>query len=156
MEDCPEERLQFASALAPICKRHVPRQKTYHKHPQAITGPFAKTKTLPQASASHHRGICQDKNLTTSICQPSPGHLPRQKPYRKHPRAIAEHLPRQKPYHKNLRTITGAFAKTKTLVTCLQALAPSPSPLALPLPKITGMDNESLAFVSHQVSMKGL
>ena len=76
--------------------RHSPRQKPYHKHPRNITEAFAKTKTLPQASAKprqkpdrkhlrtftgasaktktlpeasvkHHRSIRQDKNLTTSI-----------------------------------------------------------------------------------------
>ena len=73
---------------APICKR-------FGSNLQAAC---AKTKNLPQASASHHRAFCQDKNLTTSIREPSPGHLPR-----------------QKPYHKHLPAITGAFAKTKTL-----------------------------------------
>ena len=89
---------------------HLPTRKPCHKQPRAITATFAKTKTSPQASANHHRGICQDKNLTTSNREPSPGHLPRQKPYHKR-----EHLPRQKPYHKQPRTMTGAFGKAKTL-----------------------------------------
>ena len=82
--------------------RVLPRQKPYHKHLRTITTTgFAKTKTLPQAPANYDRhGFCQDTNLTTSTCEPSP------------PRA----LPRQKPYHKHLRTITTTgFAKTKTL-----------------------------------------
>ena len=80
----------------------------------------------------HHRGICQDKNLTTSTCVPSPRHLPRQTlPLAPecHHRGICQdknlttsscvpsprHLPRPKPYHKHPRAITAAFAKTKTL-----------------------------------------
>ena len=101
--------------------RVLPRQKPYHKHLRTITTTgFAKTKTLPQASANyHHHGFCQDKNLTTSTCELSPPRtLPRQKPYHKHLRTITPSrvLPRQKPYHKHLRTITTTgFAKTKTL-----------------------------------------
>ena len=80
----------------------MPRQKPYHKHLRTITTTgFAKTKTLPQAPANHHRhAFCQDKNLTTSTCELSPPQV----------------LPRQKPYHKHLRTITTTvFAETKTL-----------------------------------------
>ena len=98
----------------------MPRQKPYHKHLRTITTTgfaktkpchkhlqtitttgLAKTKTLPQAAANyHHHGFCQDKNLTTSTCEPSP------------PRV----LPSQKPYHKHLRTITTTgSAKTRTL-----------------------------------------
>ena len=84
---------------APACPlpRHLPRQKPCRKHLRAITATFAKTKTLPQAPASHYRDICQDKNLTTSTCEP-----------------LRRHLPRQKPYRKPLRAITATFAKTKT------------------------------------------
>ena len=86
---------------------HLSKQKPEHRHLRGITAVFAKTKTLSQAPASHHRrdyqapashhrGICQDKNLTTSTCEPSP-----------------RHLSRQKPYHKHLRDITAAFVTTQ-------------------------------------------
>ena len=140
--------------------RHLPRQKPYHKHLQTITAAFAKTKTFTmlQAPANHHRGICQDKNLTQAfasnhrgICQdkhlatstrePSPRHLPRQKPYHKHLLTITGTFAKtQAPanhhlgncqdenltricQHKLLRTIAGAFAKTKTSChKCLRAI----------------------------------
>ena len=98
---CQDKNLTTSTCeLSP--PRFLPRQKPYHKHLRTITATgFAKTKTLPQAPKNnHHHGLCQDKNLTTSICELSP------------PRV----LPRQKPYHKHLRTITTPdFAKTKTL-----------------------------------------
>ena len=82
---------------------------------------LAKTKTLqPHATLKHHRSICQDKNLTTSTreaiteafakaktlpqapAEPSPRHLPRQKPYHKHPQSLHHGIcRRQKPYHKH-------------------------------------------------------
>ena len=97
--------------------RHLPRQKPYHKHLQSI------------------RGICQDKNLTTStrgafttafartkalpqaIAEPSPRHLPRQKPYHKHSRgAFSTGICQdQNLTTSNRRAFTTAFAKTKTL-----------------------------------------
>ena len=153
---CQDKNLTTSTCeLSP--PRVLPRQKPYHKHLRTITTTcFAKTKNLPQAPANyHHHGFCQDKNLTTSICEPSPPRvLPRQKPYHEHlrtitttgfaktktlPQAPANYhhhgfcqdknlttrtckpspprvLPRQKPYHKHLRTITTTgFAKTKTL-----------------------------------------
>ena len=99
---------------------------------RAINAAFAKKKALPQAPASHHRGICQDKNLTTSIREPLPRHLqdknlttsireplPRHLQNKNLTTSTCEpsprHLPRQKPYQKHLRTITAAFAKPKTL-----------------------------------------
>ena len=108
----------------------VPRQKPYQKHSRAITTAFAKTKTLPQALASHHRVICQDKNLTESTREPLTRHVPRLKAYQKHPRAItaafaktktsppapASHhhsMPRQKPHHKHSRAITAALPRQK-------------------------------------------
>ena len=95
---CQDKNLTTSTCVPVPSPRHLPRQKPYHKHPRAITAAFAKTKTLPQAPACHHRGFCQDKNLTTSTGVPSP-----------------RHLPRQKPYHKHRCAITTAFAKTKTL-----------------------------------------
>ena len=116
----------------------------------AFTTAFAKTKPLPQAPANHHHGICQDKNFTTSTrraftttfaktktlspeapAEPSPRHLPRQKPYHKHPRSLHHGICRLTTstrrafttaftQDKNLTTSTRrafdtAFAKTKTL-----------------------------------------
>ena len=130
--------------------RKLPRQKPYHKLLRNITAAFAKTKTStsngepstrhlprqlkpkPHAPANHHRGICQDKNLTTSTREPSPRHcqdknlttstcetsprpLPRQEPCHKNREPSPRHVPRPKPYHKHPRTITAAFAKTKAL-----------------------------------------
>ena len=147
--------------------RHLARQEPYHKHPRAtprhlsrrkpcqqhlraIIAAFVKTKTLPQGPASHHRGICQDKNLTTTTCEPSLRHLSNQKPFHKHLRAIIaafvkiktlpqapashhrgtcqdkslttstcepspRHLARYKPYHMHLRAIIAACVKTKTI-----------------------------------------
>ena len=69
-------KLNDATSTLEPSLRHLPRQKPYHKHLRAITTAFAKTKTLPQAPASHHRNICQNKNLTTSTREPSPRHLP--------------------------------------------------------------------------------
>ena len=101
--------------------RHLPRQKPYHKHPR-----------------SHHRAICQDKNLTTSTREPSPRHLPRPKPYPKHPRTIAtafaktitlpqaptepspRHLPRQKPCHKHARSVHHGICQDKNLTTSIR------------------------------------
>ena len=87
--------------------RHLPRQKPCHKHPR-----------------SHHQGICQDKNLTTSTrgafttafaktttvpqapAKLSPRHLPRQKLCHKHPGSLHHGLCQD----KNLTTSTrGAF-----------------------------------------------
>ena len=95
---CQDKNLTTSTCeLSP--PRVLPRQKPYHKHLRTITTTgFAKTKTLPQAPANyHHHGFCQDKNLTTSTCEP-PRVLPRQKPYHKHPQTM---------------TATG-FAKTQT------------------------------------------
>ena len=147
---CQDKNLT-TSTCEPL-PRHLPRQKPYHKHLRAITATFAKTKTLPQAPASHYGDICQDKNLTTSPWEPLPPHLTRQNPYHKHMQAITatfaktktvphapashyhdicqdknlststceplpRHLPRQKPFHKHLRAITAPFAKTKNSTT---------------------------------------
>ena len=95
--------------------QHLSKQKPYRKHPRAITAAVAKTKTMPQAPSSHHRGIYQDRNLTTSTRQPSPQHLSKLNDATSTLEPSLRHLPRQKPYHKHLRTITTAFAKTKTL-----------------------------------------
>ena len=84
--------------LLDITPWHLSKQKPYHKHLRAIIAAYVKTKTLPQAPARHHRGICQDKNFTLTTCEPSP-----------------PHLSRQKPYHKHLRAITATVVKTKTL-----------------------------------------
>ena len=111
---------------------HLSRQKPYHKHLRTITTAFAKRRTLPQAPANHHRGICQDKNLTTSTCEPSPRqlpthkittsirepsprHLPRRNPYHQHPQTITVAFARTIPHQKHLRAITEATAKTTTL-----------------------------------------
>ena len=127
--------------------RHLPRQKPYHKHPRNFRHGICQDKNL---TPSTRDGICQDKNLTTSTrrafttafaktktlpqarAQRSPRHLPRQKPYHKHPPS-PRHSPRQKPCHKHPRSLhqgtcqnnslttntrgafTLAFAKTKTL-----------------------------------------
>ena len=128
---CQDKNLTTSTCVP--SPRHLPRQKPYHKRLCAITAALAKTKTLPLAPTCHHRGICQDKNLTTSTCVPSPRHWPRQKTLPQapacHHRGICQdknlttstgvpsprHLPRQKPYHKHRCAITAAFAKTKTL-----------------------------------------
>ena len=115
-----------ASTCGPSA-RHLSRQKPYRKLPRNITEAFAKTKTLPQASAKHHRGIRQNKNLTTSIRETKTKTRP-QAPADLHrgirqdknlTRSIREtspkHSPRQKPYHKHPLNITEAFTKTKTL-----------------------------------------
>ena len=97
---CQDKNLTTSTCeLSP--PRVLPRQKSKHKHLQAMTATgFAKTKNLTQAPANyHHHGFCQDKNLTTSTRELSPPRF----------------LPRQKPYHKCLRTITTTgFAKTRT------------------------------------------
>ena len=136
---------------------HLPRQKPYHKHPRAITAAFATTIALPQAPANHHHGICQDNTLTTSThgafdtafvktkqtlpqapAEPfagaKPRHLPRQKPYHKHPQSLHHGTCQDKNLTTSTRGVftteiakdhtlttstrgafTTAFAKTKTL-----------------------------------------
>ena len=166
--------------------RHLTRQQPYHKHPRslhqgicqdnslttstrgAFTRAFAKTTTLPQAPAepspghlprqqpyhkhprSLHHGFCQDKNLATSTrgafttafaqtktlpqapAEPSPRHLPRQKPYHKHPRSLHHGICQDKNLATSTRgAFTASFAKTKTLP---QAPA-EPSPRLLPKQK---------------------
>ena len=131
---------------------------------EAMTEALAKTKALPQAPAepsprhwsrqkyhkhpwSLHRGICQDKNLTTSArraftmpfaktttlaqapAEPSPQHLPRQEHYHKHPRSLHHGICQDENLTTGTRgAFTTAFAKTKTLP---QAPA-EPSPQHLP------------------------
>ena len=105
--NCQDKNLTQAPA---DLQRRLPRQKPYNKHLRTITVAFAKTKTLPQASA-----------------KPSPQHLPRQKPYHKHLRAITAafankracepapwHMLQQERCHKHLRAFTAAFANTLT------------------------------------------
>ena len=97
-----------------------------------ITVAFARTKPYnhkyPQ---SHHRGICQDKNLTTSTRrafatafaktktlpqapeEPSPRHLPRQKPCHKYPRSHHRGICQDKNYTTSTRR---AFACGKVFV----------------------------------------
>ena len=116
-----------------------------------VTVAFAKTKTLQShATLKHHRSICQDKNLTTSTreaiteafakaktlpqapAEPSPRHLPRQKPYHKHPRSLHQGICQDKNLPTSTRgAFTTAFAKTITLP---QAPA-EPSPRYLPKQK---------------------
>ena len=151
----------------------MPRQKPYQQSPHhGICQDKNLTSSTPR---SLHRGICQDKNLTSRArttafaktkplpqapAQPSPRHLPRQKPYQQSPqygicqdknltpstRAASppicqdkkpyqqspppRHLPRQNLTSSPRAAFTTAFVKTKTLPA-------EPAPRHLPRQKPT-------------------
>ena len=172
---------------------------------EAITEPFAKTKTLPQAPANHRHGICQDKNLTTSTrgtfatafaktktlpqapatafaktktlpqapAEPSPRHLPRQKPCHKHARSVHRGICQDKNLttsirlhrgirqDKNLATSTrGAFTKAFAKTTALPQAPAEPSPWHLPrqkpyLKRPRSLHNSICQVNNHTTSTRG-
>ena len=131
---CQDENLTTSTREAMIA---ATKTLTYHKHPR-----------------SHHRCICQDKNLTPSTrgafatafaktktlpqapAELAPRHLPRQKPYHKHPRSLRHGICQDSNLTTSTRgAFTTAFAKTKTLPQALAELAPRQLPRQKPHPK---------------------
>ena len=122
---CQDKNLSTSTCMP--SPRKLPRQKPYHKLLRTITAAFAKTENLLQAPANHHHSICQNKPLPQAH-EPSPRHLPRQRPHCTHLLLITAAfaktktststcepspwpLPGQEPYHKHPRTITTALPR---------------------------------------------